>query len=137
MFASSAFDVRMRASIAAAQDLQGRLDGRWTLYDTAGQAIYVFVIVDPAGGAGPLQAALLDPGDKSSIDAVGVVPKIRRAAGRLRLRFIGHGRAAATTLVLQADPRGGWRGQLAENGARRAVTLKRNKADAVSKEGAW
>jgi hypothetical protein len=115
----------MRDSFDAAQALQGPLDGRWTLYDAGGRALYAIQIVDPAGGGGPLQAAWRDPRDSRATGALGVVSDIARTGGALRLSFAGHGGVGAT-LVLRQDRHGGWSGRMVESGNAMRVTLRRD-----------
>jgi hypothetical protein len=121
----AAFEGRMRDSFDAAQALQGPLDGRWTLYDAGGRALYAIQIVDPAGGAGPLQAAWRDPRDLSPLGALGVVSDIARTGGALRVSFAGHG-GLATNLVLRQGRHGGWSGRMVESGKAIRVTLRRD-----------
>jgi hypothetical protein len=121
----AAFEGRMRDSFDAAQALQGPLDGRWTLYDAGGRALYAIQIVDPAGGGGPLQAAWRDPRDSSPLGALGVVSDIARTGGALRLSFTGRG-GLINTLLLWRDPHAGWSGRMVEGGKAMRVTLRRD-----------
>ena len=118
----TAFDVRMRDSIAAAQALQGPLDGHWTLY-AGGRGILVVAIVDPADG-GPLQAVWRDPG-QSADGGVGVVQEVKRTGRRLRLTFTRPKKTRPTTIDLIGDSRQGWRGRLDDGGSRCSVVLRR------------
>src|SRR5512135_3895844 len=83
----NAIDDRLRASAAAAQSLQGPLDGGWTLVSPAGAPIYQFQIVDPPGGTNPPEGVWRDlrrpmtPGDIGPIDA------LVRGAETLTIRF--------------------------------------------------
>ena len=121
----AAFDGRMRDSFAAAQALQGSLDGRWTLYGSGGRALYSFQIVDPAGRVGPLQAAWRDLRDASPLGGPGVVSDIARTAGSLRLSFAPPA-GSVVTLVLRRDRLGGWAGRMVEDGKATRVTLRRD-----------
>jgi hypothetical protein len=120
----AAFEARLRDSFDAAQALQGSLDGRWTLYDAGGRALYAFQIVDPAGG-GPLQAAWRDLRDSRATGGLGVVSDIARTGGSLRLSFAGRG-GLINTLLLWRDHRGGWSGRLAEGGKAMRVMLRQD-----------
>ena len=120
-----ALDGRIRDSFNAAQALQGPLDGRWTLRDAGGRALYAFQIVDRAGGGGPLEAAWRDPRDSSMTGALGVVSDIARTGRSLRLGFAGLGGGAAT-LVLWRDRHGGWVGRMVGGGKTARVTLRRD-----------
>jgi hypothetical protein len=121
-----AYENRIRASLAAAQSLQGPLDGPWTLFDAKGQALYVFQLVDPAGGRGPLEGVWRDPHRTPGGDGIGVVDFMQRAGARVSLLFAPHADGAAIAIQLQPDPLGGWRGQIIENGQARAVVMRRN-----------
>jgi len=120
-----AFEQRIRQSVAAAEGLQGTLDGEWTLYGADGKALYVFMIVDPAGGRGPLEAAWRDPRRPRGADDLGVVDSLQHLGAALTLNFTPHPGAPATVVQLQgAGP--GWEGQITEGGALQKVSLRRN-----------
>lgn len=114
---AAAFDARMAASYAAAERLQGPLDGTWRLKTSRGRLLYVIQISDPPGGGG-LHAAWRDPA-VTGMAGVGPVETIAETRGALRLGF---GQEAA---VLHRDPRGGWRGYLTRDGQARPVRLVR------------
>lgn len=120
-----AFEQRIRQSVAAAEGLQGALDGEWTLYGDDGKALYVFMIVDPAGGRGPLEAAWRDPRRARGADDLGVVDSLQHVGAALTLNFVAHPGAPAIVVQLQ-DAGPAWAGQLTEGGAARKVSLKRN-----------
>jgi hypothetical protein len=111
--ASSNVDARIAASAAAAQALQGPLDGTWVLADHKGRALYVLQIVDPPSGA--LQAAWRDPAG-----ALGVASRVRRSGDHLEMTF-----DASRILSLRRDSGGAWRGRLDRAGRPLAVTLRR------------
>ncbi|MGH6987258.1 MAG: hypothetical protein ACRED9_10535 [Caulobacteraceae bacterium] len=108
------FDRRIAEGAAAAQALEGPLDGAWKVVGAKGQARLFLEITDPAGG-GALSGAWRAPG------ASGAAPiaNVQRSGGRLTL-FLG-----TETLRIHADRRGGWRGVLEEGGSRRPVRLVR------------
>ena len=54
------FEARISQSVAAAQRLQGSVDGQWLLFDAKGVRLYRPRLVDPPGGHDPLQGAWLD-----------------------------------------------------------------------------
>ena len=124
-YSDIAYDSRIRESVAAAQGLQGPMDGRWTLVDGAGKPLYVFMFVDPAGGRGPLEAAWRDPRRVRGGDDLGVVDGLDRNGLSLTLTFAPHAGAAPTQVQLQGDPAGALSGQMSENGATVPVTLRR------------
>jgi len=117
------FSMRIRESSAAAETLQGPLDGRWILY-AQGRPAFVFQIVDPADG-GPLQAAWSDP-DGRSAPRMGIVNEIVRDGRNLRLAFTLPGDARATVIQLRYQDRLGWSDEIA-NGARGAAAELRRR----------
>ncbi|MDB5480642.1 MAG: hypothetical protein JWO83_1695 [Caulobacteraceae bacterium] len=110
---------RMRESAAAAQALQGPLDGAWTLCDAHQQPLFVFQITDPVGGAGPLGGAWRRSGASAP---AGLIDAIARRGGRLAFRFIGDGEVVRVRLRRRGD--GAWAGAASENGHDLAVTLR-------------
>ena len=111
---------RVAAAMAAAQNLQGPLDGSWLLRDSAGRPLYRFEIVDPAGGRGPLTGAWRDARGSGA----GFIATMRRGGQSLQLEFApGDGRA---TLRLTIQSPEVWIGRLIEGGAGRSVVLRRN-----------
>src|SRR5271165_4228998 len=71
---ASDLTIRMQESAAAAQALQGPLDGTWALSDAQSQPLFMFQIADPAGGAGQLQGAWRRSG--GSAPAAGLIDTI-------------------------------------------------------------
>ena len=119
---SGDLDARLRASAAAAQSLQGPLDGAWILRDGAGRPLYLFQIVDSVGGGGRLEAAWQDPLRPPSVRAARLVFDAWRVGARLSLSFAPLADGSTTVVILQHD-HGAWRGRMIENGVDRAVTL--------------
>ncbi|MGH7024264.1 MAG: hypothetical protein ACREEB_11835 [Caulobacteraceae bacterium] len=107
---------RIASSAAAAESLQGPLDGTWTLKDARGRTLAVFQIGDPAAG-GPLQCAWRGPNG-----ALGPA-NCRRERGRLSLRFQADGAPARARLRRVRS--GDWRGLAWGAGRARAVTLRK------------
>jgi hypothetical protein len=103
---------RIAASAAAAQALQGPIDGTWVLRDRGGHVLYTLQITDPAGG-GPPQAAWLARGASAPVE------RIARSAGRLSLAFHGE------RVRLQRRPGGEWSGVMTAKGRNVAVTMRR------------
>lgn len=113
--------VRMRDSAAAAQALQGPLDGTWTLGDTHHRLLFVFQVSDPAGGAGSLEGAWRRSGESAP---AGLIDAIARRGDRLAIRFTGgHGEVVRVRLRRRAD--GVWSGEANENGHDLPVALRR------------
>ncbi len=112
---------RIAAAMAAAQNLQGPLDGAWVICDAAGRPLYQFQIVDPAGGHGPLTGAWRDG---SGGGGAGFIARIRRIGRTLRLEFAPGDRPPVTLRLRRRSP-GVWGGWTIEDGARRAVVLRR------------
>ena len=109
-------DARIAASAAEAQALQGPLDGTWILADASGRPLYIFQIVDPAGG-GDLQAAWRVPGPVGEVGEA----TARRAGGRLGLTLGYRGPLVSLSRV-SGDL---WRGSLRQGGRSRRVLLRR------------
>ena len=120
-FAEGPVDDRISESVEAAARLQGPLDGGWTVRGERGRVLYVMIIVDPAGGAGPLQAVWRDPRDAASAAAAAT---IQRAGNGLWIGFSHPLTSPATALVLRKG-REGWRGTVRENGASRPIAMVR------------
>ena len=111
---------RMRESAAAAQALQGPLDGAWTLCDAHGRPLFVLQITDPAGGAGPPEGAWRRSGASA---AAGLIDAIARRGDRLVIRLAGDGEVARVRLRRRGD--GSWSGKANENGHDIPVALRR------------
>ena len=123
----AAIDERLRASAAAAQSLQGPLDGGWTLVGASGAAIYAFQFVDPPGGSQTPEGVWRDLRRPMTPGDIGPVDSLVRSGATLTLRFspiVGKG---PTVVALKAGADGAWTGELREDDAApTAVTLKQN-----------
>jgi len=117
-----AWDNRIRSSVTAAQGLQGPLDGRWQLYDATNRGLYIFQMVDPASGKGPLEGVWRDLRRPAGSLAYGVVAYLSRGESTLT---IGFNAGAGVSIVLQALADGVWSGEMTENGVKTPVTLRR------------
>ena len=106
---------RISGSAAAAQGLQGPLDGTWELTDAHGHALLVFQLVDPASGVGALQAAWRRG------ETLGVAQAARRR-DRLSLTLDDHGETVRVVLHLASSH---WRGVVVRGRQRLAVSLVR------------
>ncbi len=123
----AAIDERLRASAAAAQSLQGPLDGGWTLVSSSGAAIYAFQFVDPPGGSQAPEGVWRDLRRPMTPGDIGPVDSLVRAGGALTLRFSPIVGKSPTVVALKVGADGAWTGELREDGAApAAVTLKRN-----------
>jgi hypothetical protein len=112
--------IRMRESAAAAQALQGGLDGTWTLLDAHHRLLFVFQITDPAAGAGPLEGAWRRPVESAP---AGLIDAIARRDDRLTIRFSAGGNVVRVHLHRRAE--GAWSGEASENGHDLPVALRR------------
>ncbi len=119
------YESRVRGSIAAAQGLQGPLDGSWTLTDTTGAKLYAFQMVDPGASIGQLEGAWRDLRRGEGIGGVGVIADIQRGAG-LTVRFYPRATDDAVVADLTPTAGGGWSGKLTDKGAITDVTLVRD-----------
>lgn len=117
------YEARMRATFAAAEGMQGPLDGRWVIRD-AGIEVYDLQVVDK--GQGSLEGAWLDPRRRGAAGASGFIDDIAREGLTLTVRFRPRPGVDPTTLSLQAGPEGAWNGVMVERGERREVGMKRN-----------
>jgi hypothetical protein len=111
---------RIAGSAAAAQDLQGPMDGSWALIDAHGRVRFLFQIVDPASGEENFQIAWREPG----IDgALGGVSAARRTRDHIAFEFDVRG--APARVDLRRSGGGSWRGTLRFAGVSSAVSLRR------------
>ncbi len=108
----------MRDSGAAAQALQGPLDGTWALWDGHRQPRYVFQITDPAGGAGPPEGAWR----RFGAAATGPIAAIIRRGDRLTIQFAADGEVVRVSLSRHGD--GEWSGDVKENGRDLSVAVR-------------
>ncbi|WP_158278103.1 hypothetical protein [Caulobacter endophyticus] len=117
MSVEQAYELRVKGSIAAAQGLQGPLDGGWVLRGADGAALYSLQIADPAGGYGPVEGAWRDLRRTGAVGSTGLIDSIERTYdGGAAVRFMTRP-GAGSTLALSAGPDGAWSGRLTEDGA--------------------
>ena len=118
-------DERIRAAAAAAESLQGPLDGGWTLVSASGKALYAFEFVDKQGGADPPEGVWRDlrrppgPGD------IGLIGSMSRGPSSLTISFAAES-GEPVAIELKSGEAGGWSGQLHEAGVTINVILRRN-----------
>jgi len=121
------YESRVRGSIAAAQGLQGPLDGSWSLNSGAAGKLYAFQMVDPGAGFGDLEGAWRDLKRGEAIGAVGVMDDVtRNADGGLTVRFSPRGPGEMVVVTLSPGAGGTWSGQITERGSTLPVTLVRD-----------
>jgi len=117
-----AYDTRIRSSFASAESYQGPLDGGWTL-SAGGQDLYALQLVDRRDR---LEGVWRDLRRKGSLNASGLVDDLQRQGAELTVRFRPTPGGPTSVATLHDSSGGGlWAGELAEGGARRAVTLRR------------
>ncbi len=105
---------QVRSAQAAAQGLQGSLDGRWVLADAAGRPLFYVALTSPADG-GQVLGAWRSPGAHG---AEGYLYIGATQPDRLEARL------GEATIRLAAT-HGRWRGVLERRGVRTRVTLHR------------
>lgn len=117
------YELRVKGSVAAAQTLQGPLDGGWRVAGVDGAPLYALQIVDKAGGAGELEGAWRDLRRTGSVGSTGLIEELRRDGDDIVARFSPKdGESSVLTLRPAGDER--WSGRLAENGADVAVVAE-------------
>ena len=118
------YEMRVKGSVAAAQSLQGPLDGGWKITGADGGQIYALQIVDKAGGYGELEGAWRDVRRPGSVGSTGLVEDLRRGdSGDIVVRFSPRG-GQSSVLTLRPAGYERWAGELAENGATVAVVAE-------------
>jgi hypothetical protein len=122
----NAIDDRIRDAAAAAEALQGPLDGGWTLVAASGQALYAFQFVDKPGGQDPPEGVWRDLRRPSGPGDIGLIDSMARGPGSLTLSFAAKPGAPAVAIELKGGNVGGWSGQLHEAGLTINVILRRD-----------
>jgi hypothetical protein len=121
---SDDLDRRIRGTSAAAQTLQGPLDGRWSLAEEGGAELYTLLFVD--NGRGALEGAWRDVTRGAGLTATGVIDNLSRDGAALNASFYPRTGQATVSLNLLQLPDGTWTGDLDQGGARRGVRLLRD-----------
>jgi hypothetical protein len=100
------YELRVKGSIAAAQNLQGPLDGGWNVATTNGGQLYALQIVDKAGGYGELEGAWRDVRRPGSVGSTGLIEDLRRDGSDVVVRFSPKGGQAVSAehVLPQAPP---------------------------------
>lgn len=114
------YEMRVKGSIAAAQNLQGPLDGGWRIAGADGTQLYALQIVDKAGGYGDLEGAWRDVRRPGTVGSTGLIEDLRRDGANVVARFSPKG-GQSSTLTLRSSGYEQWSGELVENGATLAV----------------
>jgi hypothetical protein len=112
---------------AAAQNLQGPMDGAWSLRATAdGTALYTFQFVDPPNPSATLEGAWRDLRRGEGLSGTGLIANVQRSGSLLQASFYPKGgvETASVSLIQQAD--GNWTGQLTQGGVTTPVRMVRN-----------
>lgn len=118
------YESRMRSSFAAAQGMQGPLDGAWTVRSGAGQSVYTLLLVDKNNGR--LEGAWRDPRRPGSRDSSGFLSAIQRIGTQLTASFYPSAGAGVVSLTLTPAANGDWSGELTEGGRRSSVVMTRD-----------
>lgn len=122
--AEQVYEMRVRGSIAAAQTLQGPLDGQWRVAGPDGTPLYALLIVDKAGGAAPLEGAWRDLRRTGAPGSTGLIDDLQREGEGLSARFVLREGGQPAILTLRPEADGRWSGQLVEEGAARPVAAE-------------
>lgn len=122
--AAQVYELRVRGSIAAAQNLQGPLDGQWRVNGPDGTPLYALQIVDKAGGSAPLEGAWRDLRRTGAPGSTGLIDDLQREGEGLSARISVREGAPASTLTLRPGADGRWSGQLVEDGATRTIAAE-------------
>jgi hypothetical protein len=117
------YELRVKGSIAAAQSLQGPLDGAWRVTGADGTQLYALQLVDKAGGLGELEGAWRDVRRPGTVGSTGLIEELRREGDDIIVRFSPRG-GQSSVLTLRSSGYERWTGQLAENGAAIAVVAE-------------
>ena len=117
------YELRVKGSVAAAQNLQGPLDGGWNIAGADGTQLYALQIVDKAGGSGELEGAWRDVRRPGTVGSTGLIEDLRRDGETIVARFSPKG-GQSSTLTLRPAGYEWWSGELAENGASVAVVAE-------------
>lgn len=118
------YEMRIRASIASAQGLQGPLDGGWTVRSSYGRPVLALQLVDRGTGYGQLEGAwrsLDGPAGK-----VGLIDSLDRQPATLTIRITRAPGKPATVLNLAPASDGSWAGEIVDEYGVHQVTMKRN-----------
>lgn len=118
------YESRIRGSVAAAQGLQGPLDGGWTVRSSYGVAVMTLQLVDRGNGYGQLEGAwrTLD----GQVSKVGLIDSLDRQPTILTIRITKAPGKPTTVLTLIPSADGGWSGEVTDEWGVHPVTMRRN-----------
>ena len=122
----NAVDARIRDSAAAAQALQGPLDGAWTLVSAAGTPILALQLVDRPGGQGAVEGVWRDLRQPSTPGDISLIGQIARSPGALTITLNVSPGAGVVMISLHPDATGMWSGELREGAGVTQVKLRRS-----------
>jgi hypothetical protein len=125
-YSDSAVDDRIRQSAAAAEALQGPLDGAWTLVSAAGAPLYDLQLVDKPGGNGPIEGVWRDLRRPSTPGDIGLIDQVSRSPAALTITLDASPGQSVVMISLHPDPTGMWSGELREGASTTQVKLRRN-----------
>jgi hypothetical protein len=125
-----AYELRIKSSIAAAQGLQGPLDGGWTVAGPDGAPLYALQIVDRGTGDGVLEGAWRDLRKPGAVGSTGLIDSLNRTDGEVIAAFSPH-EGPGARLALRPISGSRWAGTLIEAGASLAVTAEREAGPAL------
>lgn len=117
------YELRVKGSIAAAQTLQGPLDGGWRVTGPDGAQLYALQIVDKAGGYAPLEGAWRDPRRPGTVGSTGLIDDLGRNGADLVVRFSPKG-GQSSILTLRPRDDTHWVGELVEDGRTQTVVAE-------------
>lgn len=127
--AEKVYEMRVKGSIAAAQNLQGPLDGGWKIAGSDGGQLYALQLVDKAGGYGELEGAWRDVRRSGAVGSTGLIEDLRREGADVVVRFSPRG-GQSSVLTLRPAGYERWAGELVEDGQTRAVIAEQLRPEA-------
>jgi hypothetical protein len=127
--AEKVYEMRVKGSIAAAQNLQGPLDGGWKIAGPDGGQLYALQLVDKAGGYGELEGAWRDVRRSGAVGSTGLIDDLRREGSDVIVRFSPRG-GQSSVLTLRPAGYERWSGELSENGQVQAVVAEQLRPEA-------
>jgi hypothetical protein len=124
-YSDSAVDARIRDSAAAAEALQGPLDGTWTLVSATGTALYGFQLIDKPGGQGAVEGVWRDLRRPATPGDIGLIDQIARSPAALTITINAVPGQSAVVVTLRPDPTGAWSGELKQGAVTTPVRMRR------------
>jgi hypothetical protein len=106
------YESGVRTQFQAQEARQGPLDGRWSLDDADGKALFDLQLADPGPGRGPVEGAWRDLGRQGALDETGFIAGAERVGQTLTLSFSEPPQTEPWTAVLTQGADGRWSGQM-------------------------